>query len=701
MRVKPDEKINDVLSMGLQQAASFDIADPQKFISLILDNSYKDPITATVREICQNASEVDPNFTVHLPTDLEPWFAVIDNGTGLSRDDLVKYASGIGASTKDKDNTKVGGFGIGMKVPFTMSDQYTIIDRYEGVQYTFSAYKDEFGDAQFVELSTPVHTDEPNGLEIRVPVERFDFIKMKDKFVHALKYFNPKPETNVEVDWLEPEYITQGKDWGLRRKQSHEYSTESRIIMGNLWYPVDDEKIRDGYSDPVGKLLRSNLDITLPIGSIDLPISREDILYSPRTIKVIRQKCEDIIEEFKVSAQQQIDKLTTPWEAMDFANGNTLVQLSGVKLKWKGEEVNSLINVDFDDSMNYYIASSYKFSRKTLSLSDAYQTKHNKGKMRLSYTSNSTVWFIVHHKAVRKPSRLLEYVKNNYSNVDCRLIEYPDGKRQVALDWIKTNVGLGEDSIIDFDQDVPDIKVQHTYVPPSQRKKLAKVKVLNMEASRYGDTSKDYWNDYPGDLDLDANTGIYVNLKSNEPDFENEFRWVSNGTIQETIKVWKRYNLIPHDTVVYGCPANVKNKLKDHPNYISYEDASKLVDEMVSEHKSSLVKYILAQQVDHVMTELKIPVDKGIKTGYYKVCLDKRDVFYGIKDINKKDIINYAVNIVGVKDRRNRLSIYGDTLTKKITKEYPMLSDRSTPSYDNVGKYIKMVHYVNEKGIEL
>jgi len=58
MRVKPDEKINDVLSMGLQQAASFDIADPQKFISLILDNSYKDPITATVREICQNASEV-------------------------------------------------------------------------------------------------------------------------------------------------------------------------------------------------------------------------------------------------------------------------------------------------------------------------------------------------------------------------------------------------------------------------------------------------------------------------------------------------------------------------------------------------------------------------------------------------------------------------------------------------------------------
>lgn len=698
MRVLPDEVVNDVLSMGLQQTHEFVVSDSQKFMSLILDGVYKDPISATVREICQNASEVDPNFTVHLPTDLEPWFAVIDNGIGLSRDDLVKYAAGIGASTKDKDNTSVGGFGIGMKVPFTMSDQYTIIDRFDGIKYTFSAYKDEKGAAQFVELTAPVKTDEPNGLEIRVPVERSDFNKMKDKFVSALKYFNPKPETNVEVDWLEPEYITSGNGWSLRKKKDYEYSTQSRIIMGNLWYPVDDEKIRDGYSDPVGKLLRSNLDITLPIGAVDLPLSREDILYSPRTIKVIRQKCEDIIEEFKVSAQQQIDTLTTPWEAMAFVNGNTLVHLSGVKLKWKGSEVNTVISVDFDDDLNYYIVSSYKFSRKTMSLSDAYQTKYDKGKIRLSYTSNLTVWFIVHYKAVRKPSRLLEYVKNNYGNVDCRLIEYPDNKRQVALDWIKTNVGLGEDSIIDFDQDVPDIKAQRTYVPPSQRKKLAKVKVLNMKAYY---TAKDYWDEYPGDLDLDANTGIYVNLKSNEPDFEDGFRWTSNSTIQETIKIWKRYNLIPHDTVVYGCPANVKNKLKDHPNYISYEDAFKLVDEMVSEYKGSLVKYTLAQQVDHVMTELKIPVDKGIKTGYYKVCLDKRDVFYGIKDINKKDIINYAVNIVGVKDRRNRLSIYGDTLTKKITKEYPMLSDLSTPSYNDVGKYIKMVHYVNEKGISL
>lgn len=701
MRVKSDEKINDVLSMGLQQAASFDIADPQKFISLILDNSYKDPITATVREICQNASEVDPNFTVHLPTDLEPWFAVIDNGTGLSRDDLIKYASGLGASTKDKDNTKVGGFGIGMKVPFTMADQYTIIDRYDGVKYTFSAYKDEFGDAQFVELSTPVHTDEPNGLEIRVPVERSDFIKMKYKFVNALKYFNPKPETNVGVDWLEPEFITQGKGWGLRKKQEHEYTTESRIIMGNLWYPVDDEKIRDGYSDPVGKLLRSNLDITLPIGSVDLPLSREDILYSPRTIHIIRDKCEEIIEEFRISAQQQIDKLTTPWEAMAFVNGNTLVHLSGVKLKWKGEEVNSVTNVPFDDDLNYYIVPSYKFSRKTMSLSDTYQTKYDKGKMRLSYTSNGTVWFIVHHKAVRKPSRLLEYVKSNYGKVDCRLIEYTDGKRQVALDWIKTNVGLGEDSIIDFDQEVPDIKVQRSYVPPSQRKKLAKVKVLNINASNYWSTAKDYWNDYEGDLDIDANTGIYVNLKANEPDLEDGCRWASNSTIQETITLWKTYRLIPHDTVVYGCPANVKNKLKDHPNYISYEDAFKLVNELVSEYKGSLVKYKLAQKVDSVMTEMNIPVDKDIKSGYYRVCLDKRDVFYGIKDINKKDIINYAVNIIGVQDRRSRLRLYKDTLTKKLTKEYPMLSDQSSPSMDNVGKYIKMVHYVNEKGIEL
>jgi len=200
-----NETVRSVGLGGVLTTSEFNISDGSKLIEMILDNAYSDPYRATVREICQNASEVDPAFRIHLPTPFEPWFAVIDDGGGMSREDTIRHASGIGSSTKDGDNTKVGGFGIGMKVPFTVSDQYTVISRHGGMSRTFSAYKDDHNRARFTMLSE-VADDGPAGLEVRVPVRPENFRRIKDAVVSELRWFDPKPAANLISNMRTPTF---------------------------------------------------------------------------------------------------------------------------------------------------------------------------------------------------------------------------------------------------------------------------------------------------------------------------------------------------------------------------------------------------------------------------------------------------------------------------------------------------------------
>lgn len=701
MKTVNDEQINDVLSMGLHQASEFNITDADKFINLILDNSYKDPLTATSREICQNASEVDPNFYVHLPTALEPWFSCIDNGPGLSKPDLIRYASGLGASTKDKDNTAVGGFGIGMKVPFTMADQYNIISRYDGIKYNFTAYKDEYGKAQFVEMTAPVETDEPNGLEVKVPVRSVHIREFITKFTNALRYFDPKPKTNVEVEWDEPEYIMEGVGWAICKKSERYYSTwgeRSRVIMGNLWYPIDSFEIKEDYNDIYQTTLGSRIDITLPIGSIDLPLSREDIQYTPRTLKVIRAKVDEIVKEIRTTAQDVVNQCPSIWTAMRFHQENDIIRHLKLTLRYNGVELESHVEQLLpNDIGDFYSVDPYRFIRyKTLSLTDHRVMRRIQDKVKVPYQSN-VHWFVVSEKAKRKPSRLLSYMKDKYreSMPYAYLVFYPEGGKAQAVAWI--NGIHSSASITDFDAEVPDMApVARVSVPKAQRKKLAKVKVMKRHYGWQG-ISRDWWKDYPGDLELDNNTGIYVDLKANDPVMD-EWGW-NNERVWSTVNRMKACGLIPQDTVIYGCPANVKNRLKDHPNYMSVKEADQMCRDIISKRATPSLKAKLAtaQTVESFLTQEDIPLDIDVKQGYYKQCSDYIDLLNRNKEITS--FIKYEL----VDHRKDQLvSKIKDIIRDNFERDYPLLQGnyRNT-NCEHTAEYIKMKSYIIEQGVKL
>jgi hypothetical protein len=695
------DKVNDVDMSELMAQSEFRIDDPSKVIQTILDNAYKDPITATVREICQNASEVDPNFTVHLPTLLEPWLGIIDQGTGLSKPDLIKYASGIGASTKDKDNTKVGGFGIGMKVPFTMSDQYLIIDRFNNAEYTFSAYKDEYGVAQFVQMSEQ-YTGEPNGIEVRVPVEESDFHKVKEKLIKALTYFNPKPQTNTEVEWEDVKYTQSGTYWGLVKRDS--YSENSRLIMGNLWYAIDMDKIRESRWDVYNNLLQHGIDLTLPIGAVALPLSREGILYNDTTIKLIREKLDGVISEVLSTFQIEIDKQPNIYSAMQmFKDSEGLIKSlkhNTSDTTYKGIELNKVVHIPSVMS-KYAVVPKARWRYKSLALQDYIESKDMDGELKVGMMPDERVVFLIHESTKKVPSRLLKYMEVHHTDKAAVLFYYNDKNKSAVRRWVYTTFGWKVTN--DFGDIVPDYKVQRTTTSGVSRKTA---KVLELNPRGGGWRSDEWWVDKKDEIDLDNSTGVWVDVRSRTMTSTKYVRYADK--LKGVLAILKRYSIIPEDTPVYGCPGSHKNKLKDHPNFMHIDDVIdhllELRDEVLTPLKIAKMGYV--RSIKNFMREQGdlFQLDIDVERSYYNTY--KQRVVTFDRDVNAQNAYGIYQACLELAEIHVIESTEGFTaktqeINNKFFKRYPLLNIVDTykiqrgKGKEMVEEYIKLKEFCN------
>lgn len=679
---------NDVDLNNITNIQDFHIEEPHKVILTILDNAYSNPVEAMVREICQNASEVDENFRVHLPTDLEPWFSVIDNGTGMSPEDCYRYASGVGASTKDDNNDKVGGFGIGMKVPFTVSDQYLVISRWNGVEYTFNAFKDEHGLPRFVQTSQR-DTDRHNGLEVQVPIESGQFSTTKRALLKMLEYFKDKPATNTEVEWPSTEYSVEGTNYGMvsRRGGDNEnrwnYNHGSRIIMGNLWYALDGNEISESYNDNYQWLTECGIDLFMPIGSVSLPLSREAILYTPATIKLIREKLDVVALELTTKLQAEVDAQPNVYAVMKFmAEGNNLLHRRGGSTKdkytYRGQAAH--VNMELYDvaSLDVYDVEPSRFRLKSLNLQNynMYVKTDSDTKrlfIRTGYSKKPLLILMLDkEESKRVPSRLLRHVKETYDDEDTPrvlLFSYTKTTKVKVKRWIDTTFGVTPDTF----EDVVD-----EYTPvrgaAGTRKKVAKVKVMSRVNG--------YWSDHAGDLDLDSNRGVYVDLRRDNL-YGTEYHWVGNQ-LNAVSDILKEYDLIPEDGQLYGCPGSHKNKLADHPNYIHLDDAISMVLEgaksLFSVAERTRMNYLVS--LKHFVSGNNdiFNLDIDVEGSYYNSYRDRVKAYEDnivttstTPNIETYNSAKRLSKILRVDGREETYKDYEEDIEAKFNKKYPIL----------------------------
>ena len=348
---------------GLGSGGAFTIAASSKAFEILSSNLYQNKTLAVIREITCNAVDAHTvigapisSIKVHLPTYADPVFYVRDYGHGLSHDDVLSLYTTYFRSTKDQDNTQIGGFGLGSKSPFAVADQFTVTSWHAGEKRTYVCYKQD-GLPRVNHVSTErCGTD--SGIEVRVPLTRSSG-SYSDWYEQAGKLFRwwpTAPACNVDLSawrftsdvltFKSEQQVDGGPAWLARES----IGSETTVVMGNVPYRLDYNSLPD-LPDPAKKALGLLwLAIRVPMGSVSISPSREALSYDPATIKHLTQRLVWVLRDLKLAVEAEVASQPTLADARQYlygpeglARGASKV-LNALKdsmtLTWKGQVIN-------------------------------------------------------------------------------------------------------------------------------------------------------------------------------------------------------------------------------------------------------------------------------------------------------------------------------------------------------------------------
>ena len=316
-----EKDYTEVVTSGFSEEKVAQICTTPAMLRLLSSGLYSDKISAFIREWSTNAYDAmveagtikDKTFIVHLPTKLEPWFSIRDYGNGLSQSAMENNFSNFGDSTKTNSNLYNGSFGIGSKSGLSYTRDFTITSHHNGIK-TFYNYG--LNDENIPVLSTAFSqpSDEPSGLEIQIAISQEDITEVQRKAELIYRYFDKRPETNVELEYHELPRLLEGDNWFLTKPDTRKlsyggYSTQTtptRVVMGNVIYPITATGLTS--ASPIYPLTYVPFVITVQIGDVQMTPSRETLEMTPKTLKFLEDKYEEIKKELSKNLEHKLDK---------------------------------------------------------------------------------------------------------------------------------------------------------------------------------------------------------------------------------------------------------------------------------------------------------------------------------------------------------------------------------------------------------
>lgn len=287
---------------------SFGIAGNAKMFEILFAGIYKRPMDAIVREIVSNIFDAHllnghtgPGKLV-LPSPLQPVLVFRDFGPGLSDDGMQNLYTQMGVSTKEDDPDAIGNFGLGSKTPLAYTDAFTAISRHQGVMRVYTVVKGDDGIPVLQSDDVGYETDEPDGLEVAIPVKPGDNYAWQQAVHRVLSWF---PEGSVEVVGLDypiqpPAFVYETDKWALLA-----VDRPSVAQMGPIVYELDFTALPDAP--------RNRVVFKMPLGSIRPQPSREGLTYTPSTTARLNQAILDFQIEFTEWITKGLDGLS-PWD---------------------------------------------------------------------------------------------------------------------------------------------------------------------------------------------------------------------------------------------------------------------------------------------------------------------------------------------------------------------------------------------------
>ena len=250
------------------------------YIMNLLTDLYGDPILACIREYSTNAwdSHIDAGNThlpIHVttPNGLNPYLTIRDFGVGMDELTIEQVYVWYGESTKREQKTTNGSMGIGAKAALGYTNQFMVTGFKDGVKTLVSVTRDDDGSGA-MDIVHVGPTDEPNGVEIKIPAKRID-----DFTGRAEKFFRFWKPGTVLLNGTGPQAeVTMITD----RIGVLDHSGSDLIVMGNVAYPVD-----SSYSWSYGDMASVAYVTMNGDDEVVFTPSREGLIYNSITQKSI------------------------------------------------------------------------------------------------------------------------------------------------------------------------------------------------------------------------------------------------------------------------------------------------------------------------------------------------------------------------------------------------------------------------------
>lgn len=348
------EKKKNRVDSGLE-AQDFKIQASSKAFEILSSGLYNNREKAVVRELMCNAYDAhvavgkkDIPFDVILPTRIEPYLIIKDYGTGLSEDDIYELYTTYFSSDKTDSNMFVGALGLGSKSPFSITDQFTVKSRFNGIETTYLCSISQSGTPQ-VSKVFETGTEEENGLTVQVSISEDRISKIHKEIRSVIKPFDIIP--NIEnydssygniILYKDQKKKVEGKGW-FWLSTDYNNGSDIAIIQGNVEYPVNlsdviqDQDKLDFFRNAIDRY-DEKIVIYFPLGTLNIAANREDLSLDKRTLSNINKRLDVIRDNIIDSFQKQIDNIENELELVEFTKSfSTRIRHSIIpKLTWKG-----------------------------------------------------------------------------------------------------------------------------------------------------------------------------------------------------------------------------------------------------------------------------------------------------------------------------------------------------------------------------
>ena len=334
---------------------SIDAKNLDFITTLLSSNLYSNPEQSFIREIVSNAwdshVEAGTTNTPILISYEDGYIMIRDYGTGLSYDKFVELYCSIGNSSKRDSNIYIGGFGIGRYSSLAINNTVEIISYYNGKKYIY--FLSKTGNTINTDFIDSYETDEPNGLQVKIKITSYQYQAIMD----SLKYISFFPNIFLKNLGFMTNIINDSTIYNFNNFAVSSVAINNyrglHVLIGNVLYPLD-RTIFNANSDYSYLALCNGLAVKLDIGTVNITPNRENIVYTPNTIKIIKDRLKQAHDEVLTLISDNVeldkqdfkdyiktirsqlyfnfrDKIETP-----YSNSNITIPIQDITLTYKG-----------------------------------------------------------------------------------------------------------------------------------------------------------------------------------------------------------------------------------------------------------------------------------------------------------------------------------------------------------------------------